>query len=139
MKESKAFSLIELVVVLILIGILAAVAIPRFHDLRDNAEESSIRGALSHVRSAIQLWRTNTLANGGSLTWPSYAGFPSNVLNTPMPENPWASAGADNTIADGAGLGQDERDIIAGGAGWVYNEDEGTFWANSGTITENEW
>jgi prepilin-type N-terminal cleavage/methylation domain-containing protein len=143
--STRGFTLIELVIVLVLIGILAAVAIPRFHDMKDNAEEASIRGTLGNVRSAITIWRANSLAEGTD-AWPPFLTFPDDVIDTAMPENPWEAGGPDNTVADGGGLASDERDIIAGGAGWAYNEDEGSFWANSdqgadglGAANENEW
>jgi len=142
---TRGFTLIELVIVLVLIGILAAVAIPRFHDMKDNAEEASIRGTLGNLRSAITIWRANSLAEGTD-AWPDYATFPENVIDTAMPENPWEAGGPDNTVADAGGLAADVRTIIAGGAGWAYNEDEGMFWANTdqgpdggGTMNENEW
>jgi prepilin-type N-terminal cleavage/methylation domain-containing protein len=143
--STRGFTLIELVIVLVLIGILAAVAIPRFADMRDNAEEASMRGTMGNVRSAITIWRANSLAEGTD-AWPPFLNFADVVLSTVMPDNPWVAGGPDNSVADGGGLAVDDRDIIAGGAGWAYNEDEGTFWANTdlgadglGAANENEW
>ncbi len=44
MKAQKGFTLIELVMVIVIIGILAAVAIPKFIDLSGNAQQASING-----------------------------------------------------------------------------------------------
>lgn len=52
----RAFSLVELIVVVVIIGILAAIAIPRFSRGAAGASDSSIRGNLSVLRNAIELY-----------------------------------------------------------------------------------
>ncbi len=50
------FSLVELVVVIVIIGVLAAIAVPRLSQGTSAASESALRGNLSALRSAIALY-----------------------------------------------------------------------------------
>ena len=51
-RKQKGFTLIELVMVIVILGILAAFALPRFADLGGDAREASIKGAQGAVKSA---------------------------------------------------------------------------------------
>ncbi|PYC23628.1 type II secretion system protein [Aquipseudomonas alcaligenes] len=68
MKNSKGFTLIELVVVIAILGILAAVALPRFMDATKDAHESALRGTSGTLASAVLLARSQyeLNRNGGS-------------------------------------------------------------------------
>ena len=52
----KGLTLIELMIVVAIIGILAAIAIPKFADLISKSKEGATKGALSTVRSALQVY-----------------------------------------------------------------------------------
>ncbi|PTU74244.1 type II secretion system protein [Pseudomonas mangrovi] len=65
MKQQKGFTLIELVVVIAILGILAAVALPRFINVTDDAHESAIRGAGGALASAVLLVRSQWEVNRG--------------------------------------------------------------------------
>ncbi len=54
--NKKGFTLIELMIVVAIIGILAAIAIPKFANLINKSKEGATKGALSTVRSAIQIY-----------------------------------------------------------------------------------
>lgn len=53
MKISRGFTLIELMIVVAIIGVLAAIAVPKFADLINKSREGATRGNLSAIRSAL--------------------------------------------------------------------------------------
>ncbi len=63
-KSSQGFTLIELVVVITILGILAAFAIPRFANLEVEARAAAIQGLGGSVRSAATLAHSLSLATG---------------------------------------------------------------------------
>ena len=54
-KNEKGFTLIELVLVIVVLGILAAVAVPKFLDLQTAARTARENGALAALRGAVTL------------------------------------------------------------------------------------
>jgi len=66
LKNKKGFTLIELVIIIILLGVLAAIAIPRYVDLRDQAVRASAQGTLDAGRAAVQLDFADQILNTGA-------------------------------------------------------------------------
>jgi len=124
-KGSKGFTLIELMIVVAIIGILAAIAIPKFANLIRKSSEGASKGNLGSIRSALSIYYGDMEgqypSDMGSLTVagkylaavpaakaPNYHGDLSTVLAATAPTD---------------------------GAGWVYNNTAtdpnlGTVWVN---------
>ncbi len=99
-KSESGFTLIELVIVIVILGILAAVAIPKYEDMREQARVATLKGQLGSIRSAIAIQYARNALNG-SATFPTLNGTifadgnvpkePINNLNTVK-----TTAGVDN-------------------------------------------
>lgn len=67
MKHSKAgFTLIEIVMVLVLLGILAAVAVPKYFDLQEKAEVQAAKAMVAEVQARINGEFANKLLDQGA-------------------------------------------------------------------------
>ena len=66
MKKQAGFTLIELIMVIVVLGILTAIALPRIADLSGEAEKATAQGALAAVKSASVITHAQYLAAGAT-------------------------------------------------------------------------
>ena len=52
-KNEKGFTLIEIIAVIIIMGILAAVAVPKFFSMQEDAKRAALNGALSEAAARL--------------------------------------------------------------------------------------
>ena len=79
-KSKEAFTMIELVFVVVIIGILASVAIPRLSATRDDAEIAKARTMVASVRNALAMERQKRILRGNFNTITAVGGTTTGVF-----------------------------------------------------------
>ena len=120
-RAKRAFTLIEILIVVVILGILAAIVIPQFTDASEEAMESSLRSQLQTIRAQIELWNVQNPADAINYDddSPALATFWAQLVDNNMlqaePRNPFAPAATATSVAGAAGLG----------VGWVWRDQDG--------------
>lgn len=70
MRNNKGFTLIELIMVTIILGILAAVAIPRYMTTVTKAEEAAEDAVVNAIRAGLETYAVEQLIDNGRKSWP---------------------------------------------------------------------
>lgn len=136
----RAFTFIEVAVVIIVIGILAAIVVPKFGHVTDEARTSASQATLASVRSSIAAFRTARLLAGSS-PYPTHAELTTlgAVLEQEIPANPFSGvSGVQLVTANAASIRQVSNTTQYG---WNYYVDNAAtppvavFYSNSETLT----
>ncbi len=131
--KSKGFTLIELMIVVAIIGILAAIAIPKFAQMLEKSREGATKGNLGSIKSATSiyygdqqgLW-PSTLNSFSTYTFSRYMGtLPAAkvtgafVANSPNPVGNTVIVTTSSSVP------------TAGSSGWLYDSTQGIVYVNS--------
>lgn len=108
----RAFTLIEILIVVVILGILAAIVIPQFTDASEEAMNSSLRSQLQTVRSQIELYNVQAPGNGWGAFDPLVNGWDQLVDNDFLQQAPRNPMQANSTTVAAA---------AAAGVGWVWD------------------
>ena len=70
-NTNKGFTLIELIMVIVILGILAAVAVPKFFAISGEAHDKTKQAVVGNIKSGLQLFAAHKLVATGSKTYPA--------------------------------------------------------------------
>ena len=157
-RVSKAFTLVEILIVVVILGILAAIVIPQFTNASQDAQRGNIVTQLQSIRNQIELFRVKNNGNCPNLAGTGGASGTAFVdLITPpanqqpylrtMPANPRLtdSTIATTVVAGTYGTNQalnDAAKVIdptSATSGWLYDQASGRFAAVGFDETTNKW
>lgn len=135
-NDQSGFTLIELVIIIVVLGILAAVAIPRYFDMVSEAKESSCKGALGGLRSGISIWYANQALTTGTASWPAIDSLRTVgvVMAGAIPPNPYQTNAPDSIVT-----GVTKGTIVGTRGGWAYKPSTGEIWPNTSGAGENNF
>ncbi|MGD9688788.1 MAG: competence type IV pilus major pilin ComGC [Phycisphaerales bacterium] len=131
--KPKAFTLIEILIVVVILGILAAIVIPQFTKASEDAQVGNVETQLQTIRSQIELYRVKNngaypaLAMGGAAPdfgWTLLLG--ADYLKSP-PVNPRTGTA---TIAAGDQATAEAAVVVPGDVGWLYDAATGGLFCN---------
>ena len=150
MKAEKGFTLVEILIVVVILGILAAIVIPQFTNASTEAREASLTSDLQAIRGQIELYKIEHL--GDALPGAGAASFivaltkPTDIQGTEVPVgtagakgpymakipvNPFSTADpATNLVRVEAGASTAGADTHH----WVFNTDTGAFQADDAEV-----
>ena len=142
MRNERGFTLIELILVIVVLGIMAALAIPKFLDMRGDAKKSAVQGSLGGVRSAVANYRASQVVKGLTPELPTLASVTdgTSVLDGPIPDNPYSTQATKNSVEDAQAASGTKGTAGCGNSstkGWCYRPDNGQFWASTNVAGEN--
>ena len=136
---AKGFTLVEILIVVVILGILAAIVVPQFTNAADDARNGNVRTQTSTLENQIELYAAQ---NGGS--YPTLAELQADwgVLVTggfikEMPKNPFAPAANNTDVTTMTAANSAAADAVAaagdGTEGWFYDASTGFIRASGAT------
>jgi MSHA pilin protein MshA len=138
LTNDRGFTLIELVIIIVILGILAAVAIPQYQNMSSEAKEAQCRALLGSLRSGVTIFYANQAVTTGTAVWPTMIELETTntVMAQGIPPNPYVDAtNAPDSVVTGVTKGV----TVGTRGGWAYNPTTGEIWANSSAVGENNW
>ena len=117
-QARKAFTLIEILIVVVILGILAAIVIPQFTDASDQANVASMKSQLQTMRSQIELFRIQDVVNYN--LWDPIAAAAGTEWD-PLISGDYLQAAPRNPITNASSVAA----APAVGLGWVWRDKDG--------------
>lgn len=99
MRNQKGFTLIELIMVIVILGILAAVVVPKFFDFTTDAHKSSVQSVIGTIKSGLEIYAADQIVNNGYKKYIKGSSLSLADILDQVPEN-WSLDGASGNRVD---------------------------------------
>ncbi len=121
-RSRRAFTLVEVIAVMVVLAILAGVAIPKFFDYSDEARTSAVQGTLGGVRSGLANYFANEMITNSLGAYPALVDLNTvgTVMQEAIPANPYNDL---STVEAVATLIDAQNRVVTGTSGWRYYVD----------------
>ena len=138
LRSKKGFTLVELLIVIVILGILAAIVIARFAGATKESKEANLKGNLRTLRSSLETYKANSKSNSYPPTlsdlWDgTETDVDSKTFLERTPIDPFYRLNSTSLTTGTLEPGEDAtaRDVKIGGAGgWAYDSTNGRVCAN---------
>lgn len=117
MRKNQGFTLVEILIVVVILGILAAIVIPQFSDASTQSKVSSAKSSLQTLRSQISLYKIQH--NDAA---PALADFSTNMTTQIGQYGPYLQVVPKNPFNDSDTLAAADGATV----GWVYDASDGS-------------
>ena len=79
-RDQRGFTLIEIIMVIVLLGIIAAIAIPKYIDLRTEAADATASGIVGAIVSSASIGYADLVTHNSASTFPNFTTLHNNYL-----------------------------------------------------------
>lgn len=127
-RRNGGFTLVELVIVIVVLGVLGSIALPRFVDFSQASKIAATQKGLIYLREQIQLEYLKSATSGATPSYPTPRTL-RQLTKRKRPPNPFTPLGENGVRIQR--ISNNTPSARIGVGGWAYDPRSGEIWANT--------
>jgi general secretion pathway protein G len=138
-RDRRGFTLVEILIVVVILGILAAIVIPKFTNASEDAKRSSLTSSLHSLRSQIELYMLQHGDKPPTIDGADWSQLTEQTTYSSQVTGPYLTVTPTNALNGHSNVLAVTSDQVSGAAvagsnlGFVYNSVNGKMWATNTT------